>query len=588
VTVPEAPGLEQRVGRLTQDVERLAARVERLEAALAARRVSSAAAPSDPASEAERDAATAAAVARAVADGEGLLALAGRTLITLGGAFLLRAASEGAYLPPAVGALAGLVYALAWLWAAEREARGGRRLSAGFHCFATLAIGYPLIAEATLRFAALSAATAALAALCLLAATLVVAVRHALPVIAGISTAAAALTELTLLIGGRELAGPGAALLGLAVLVEVLTHHGRWPGLRWLAAAAADLGITIVALLLTRPAGLPQGWAPLPGGLGLALLLGLPVLYLVSTAARTLARGRPVSPFEILQASLTSVVGFGGAWRAVAVLGGRPGLLGLPLLLLAAGSYGVAFAFLERRAGLLRNFYTYGTFGAAAMLAGSAMVFSGRGLGLWLSALALVILWLGLRYERSTLRLHASLYFAAATVPVGMLGSASSGLFGSADRLPSAAALAVALAAAAGYALTAVRRPPWTLAGQIARTLLAVLVLVALPGLLVDALAQIALAASPAAAEAAIDAMRMVVLSGLAVGLAWAGPRWRLPELGWCVYPVLLGAGLHLLVHGLGHGRALTLFISLAAFGSALLLTPRLARDESGAGEPGA
>ncbi len=377
---------------------------------------------------------------------------------------------------------------------------------------------------------------------------------------------------------------PGLALLTLALAVEALTRHGLWPGLRWLAAASVDLGVLLVAFLLTRPAGLPEGWAPVPAGLGVTLLLGLPLLYLVSTAARTLRRSRLSSPFEIVQAVAASLLGFGGAWLVLERQGQDTGLLGALLILLAVGRYAVAFAFLERRAELTRNFYTYSSFAIVTALAGSAMILSGSSLALLLAALGLAALWLGIHYERSSLRLHASLYLLTATLPVGLLPAALSGLGGAADRLPAPAGFAVVLAAGVGYALAASRRGLPTPAAQIARTLLAVLLGATVPGLLVGVLSRWLPGAGTNAGEAALDALRMCVLAGLALGLAWAGRRWRLRELTWCVYPVLVGAGLHLLTHDLRHGRALTLFVSLGAFGAALLLTPRLMRTEEEGG----
>jgi len=122
---------------------------------------------------------------------------------------------------------------------------------------------------------------------------------------------------------------------------------------------------------------------------------------------------------------------------------------------------------------------------------------------------------------------------------------------------------------------------PASLAGGIAQALLAVFSLLAIPGLLLDVLAGALRAAVGAAGEAPVDAMRMVFLAALAVTLAWAGRRWSLRELTWSVYPVLAIAGLDLLTRGLRHGSALTLFVSLAAFGAALLLTPRFMRATS-------
>jgi hypothetical protein len=580
--------LERRVEDLAHELERLSARLARLEASVAAGMQGGAVplAPGDAAGASDGAGDRASVAPPLLGEGESLVALVGRTFIALGGAFLLRALSEGAYLPPVFGASTGLLYALAWLLAADRDARRGRTVSAGFHALGTVAIGYPLIIEATLRFHAFSPTAAAVAALVVLASTLLVARRHGLRTIAWLCVAAAGLTELILLVGGRDLAGPGLAVLALALVVEALTHQGRWRGLRWVAAAFADLAVALAVLLVTRPDGLPEGWTPMPAALGLVLLTGLPVLYLASTAVRTLRRGRLVSPFEVVQGLVASLLGFGGTWRLLAAQPAAYLVLGSLLLLLAIAAYGVAFAFLERRAELARNFYTYGTFAAAAALSGSTVILSGPALAVVLAGLALAVLGLGIRYGRSTLRLHACLYLGAATLPAAVLPAAISGLAGAADRLPGGAAFIVTFAVGTAYLLGASRRTPLTLAGRIAQALLAVLVVLTLPGLLLDVLAGVVRATLAGAGDESVDAMRTVFLGAVAVGLAWAGRRWHLRELAWCVYPVLAVAGLDLLTHGLGHGSALALFVSLAAFGAALLLTPRLMRVKSAEGPP--
>jgi uncharacterized membrane protein len=63
--------------------------------------------------------------------------LIGRTLLVLGGAYLLRALTDSALLPPVGGAAAGLVYAAWWLVQADRNAAAGPRQSATLFTVAT-------------------------------------------------------------------------------------------------------------------------------------------------------------------------------------------------------------------------------------------------------------------------------------------------------------------------------------------------------------------------------------------------------------------------------------------------------------------
>lgn len=87
----------------------------------------------------------------------GPVALLGRTLMVLGGAYLFRALTEGGTVPPALGVALGLAYALLWLAFADRAAVRGRHLSASFHGAAFALIGAPLAWEAAARFQVLSA-----------------------------------------------------------------------------------------------------------------------------------------------------------------------------------------------------------------------------------------------------------------------------------------------------------------------------------------------------------------------------------------------------------------------------------------------
>jgi hypothetical protein len=63
-------------------------------------------------------------------------------------------------------------------------------------------------------------------------------------------------------------------------------------------------------------------------------------------------------------------------------------------------------------------------------------------------------------------------------------------------------------------------------------------------------------------------------------------PRW--PEARWLVYPVLVIAGIKMLLEDFPSGRPLTLFIALALVGGALILVSKvLPRRDVAAGAAG-
>src|SRR5689334_22095329 len=86
----------------------------------------------------------------------------GRSLVALGGAFLLRAITDANIVPHAVGIAAGLTYAFFWIAIAHR-AGAADRLNATFHALVAAVIAYPLVWEATVRFDVLPPAAAAIA-----------------------------------------------------------------------------------------------------------------------------------------------------------------------------------------------------------------------------------------------------------------------------------------------------------------------------------------------------------------------------------------------------------------------------------------
>ena len=75
---------------------------------------------------------------------QGTVALVGRTLLVLAGAYVARALTDGRVVPAGVGVALGLAYAVFWQLRADREARAGRRESAVFHALASSLIAFPL------------------------------------------------------------------------------------------------------------------------------------------------------------------------------------------------------------------------------------------------------------------------------------------------------------------------------------------------------------------------------------------------------------------------------------------------------------
>jgi len=564
--------LESLVVELAERLGRLEARVARLEG-----RTPVAEAPEAVASP------PGTATPRAPAAGlpPGLLALAGRTLLVLAGAYLVRALTDGHVLPAAAGVLLGLAYAAAFQLLADREARAGRHASAVFHDVASSAIAFPLVWEATARFGLLSPRVACAALLAFFALGIGVAWRRRLRANAVVTTLLALVTASALLGSTHDLLAAMAALVGIAAGVEWLAWRGAWLGLRWAAALVLDAVAVLLVAIATLPAW-PEAYAPLSVGLAQAALLGVPALYVSSIAARTLRRGWPVTAFEVVQGALSIAIGFGGAMRVLAAHGrpaSGPGTLALLLGLLC---YGAAFAFVGRRTDQGRNFYLYSTAGGLLALAGTALVTDGAALAAAWCVLGMVASALGRRHGRMTLRVHAAVFLVAAALQSGLAGGAARALAGVGTVRIAPAAWAVAAAALAAWAVLAT--DPAAPRGGPGRAPQLLLALVAVPALATAALWALwqALGARLEADPGSAAVARTAVLAAVALALALAGARLGLQETRWLVFPVVVLGGVKLLAHDVRLGRPATLVASLAVYGLVLVLLPRLTKPSEG------
>lgn len=565
--------LQSAVRELTGELRRLDVRVSALEGRSPA--------PARPVSSAAESVET---MQPALAASRGTIALVGRTLLVLAGAYLARALTDDRVVPAGVGVALGLAYAVFWMLLADREAAAGRRESAVFHALAGSLIAFPLLWETTARFRLLGTRSACAALFGFFVLALAVAWRRGLILVAGAATGLTLATALALLVATHDILAVFVALLAVAAALEWLAYHDRWLPLRWGAALVLDAVAFLLAALVTRTHGLPEGYVALAPPVAARALLALPALYVLSLAARTLRRERPVIPFEVAQGTLAVVLGFGGAWRVLTAHGSSTAGLGVLALVLGGLCYGAAFAFAERRAGQGRNFYFYSTAGGLLALAGVNVVAFGLSLPFALGALGLLAAAFGRRFDRTTLRAHSALYLLAGALETGLLVPCARALAGQATGSLPAIAWVAAVAAAAGWVVLATDRgAPRSGAARAPQLLLAVLAVFALGKALQEVLW--AGLGERAAADAGVAAvLRTAVLAGLALGLALASRRWAWPELGWLVYPVVILGGAKLLLQDLRDGRPATLVMSLALYGAVLLLAPRLVKVEGRVG----
>lgn len=495
------------------------------------------------------------------------LALIGRTLIVLGGAYLLRAVTESQAIPVAAGVGLGMSYAVAWSIAALRARVS--RASATHHGVATIVIALPLILEATTKFKVLHAGSAALALAGLSAVVLILVVRRRLHGIAWtFALMAIALSPVLMDLTGSmvpfvlHLTALGVATVWLAYVFE-------WRLLRWVVAAAADVALFMLCLFVATNR-IPD----VSPATAIAVSCAAIAAYLATFAIRTLLRQRDVVPFEIAQTIALVGMVLGGAMWVAASRGTLEVPLAMAMLALAAGSYAVAFAFIPRRFATPANFVFYSSLGLMLIVMGGALLTRGLANAILWSALAIASGYLAMRYRKSSLALHAGVFLVSGFVGADLLRIGVHSLFLDAERSwpgPTAAAILLFLASGIAAAIRPIERQGgfelWTAAK--------VLILAELGW----AGATLLLSAFVALPDAAVLAViRTAVLGGLAVLTAWASRYPTLSPGRFLTTPLLVALALKLVWEDIRVGRPATLFVSFAIVGIVLILTQRFRR----------
>jgi hypothetical protein len=560
--------LERRVEELARTVEALDSRLARLETA----------APSTlPAVGAREAREPAAGIPEeglpSGAEVSRVLALIGRTLIVFGGAYLLRATTQAGYLPQEAGLAAALVYALVWLFLADRAGARGNRQSAAFHGAAAVLIGLPLIWETTVRFQILGAAAAGAAFALFAAAALFVAWHREIQSLAWIVGLAAPVTALFLLGGTHEAVPFGSALIVTGAAGLALYELRDWHGAGWWLGLLGPFGagIAVFSVLAQKRGGEPAG---------LAVGLVLAFVYLAAVAVRSLARRLEIDAFHAVQTGLAVLFGFGGAaLTAKAVGAGATTLVGGLAVVLLLACYWAAFRFVAREH--RRRLLLYSTLAAAFALAAGGLLLPAQARSAAWSAAAVLAGWQAVRRRRVTLSLHGAVYALAAAASSGLLMAAVYAFVAPAGTPwpPLSPASFLALAAAAALCILPVPHPApfWKPYEGLTRVLQIGVFLWGAAGVGLHLLAVVFLRAEPVDGGL-LAAVRTAVLVAVALLLGWS-TRWeRFREAGWLVYPTLLLAALKLIAEDFPQGRPVTLFVALALCGLAFIFAPRLAR----------
>lgn len=573
MTKRERPELESRIEQLADRLAEVERRLNALEGPAPARPV--------PTPE-PRPASVPAAKQEARSPGAEAIPLFGRTLVVLGGAFALRAITEAGILNQTTGAALGIAYAVLWIVLADRAAGKGLWKSATFHGLAATVIAYPLLWEATVRFGFLTPPASAVAMTAVTTLAMIVAARRNLRRLAWVVALIAAGTALALAVGTKMLIVFAGFLLLLGFAALWLGYLRDWHDLGWAMAGLVDFcvfGMTAIALI-----GNPEQVERIlrPGSL-VVLQLSLVVAYFGAFFYRTLSRSEELTIAEIVQGIAAVLIGLGGAIAVTQAMELPGAALGAVSLVTAAGCYAASFAFIDRRLAKRGSFIFYTSFALVFALVGFGWLLHGAVLAVAFSVAALLTAWLGASRSRATLSLHGTVYAVAAAITSGLVVSSVEALtgssVGSSGGITASGLITLVVLGVCAALPVATHGKTWGRFSRAPKVVLLATFLLGVGGIAVSLGARLLPAGEGSAADpGALATLRTGVLALSALMLAWIG-RWRaMPEASWLVYAVLAAGGLKLLLEDLRAGRAATLFISLALYGGALILAPRLAR----------
>jgi hypothetical protein len=502
-----------------------------------------------------------------------ILPIAGRALLGLAGAYLLRALTESGTLPARAGIATGIAYALLWLvWAARSPA--SERLKTALDSLTAVLVLCPLLWEATLHFHAINPWMTASVLLLFAVFGMAISWRKSLLVVSTFATVAALGTAAALLLATHDVMPFTFLFLAVAAAIEASACLEHWLSERWLGATAADLSVLLATWLVTNARGLPEGYAAIPHPWLLTAQVVLLTIYLSSTIVRTLFRGFSFTAFETAQCAVAFAVSLSGGLQMAPVMA-------VVMLVCAAACYIVSFVLLERQGASSRNFFTYSTFGILLALAGSRILLSsGTAAWVWF-ALAIACVWVGGSFGRLTLEVHGGIYLLLALVVSGAVQEAANLLLGSASW-PGERQVALWTGLAANivaYALVM----HYGREGRLSWSIRAFRIAVAASfvwlasgiaaGILTGAYH---LVLGVGASHAYCATLRTGVLAGLSLLLAWAGSRWNRWELSHLMYPAMFLGGYRLVAQDLQQGHTGALFLSLLLYGAALTALPRV------------
>jgi len=506
------------------------------------------------------------------------LPVVGKVLVAIAGAYVLRTLTDFGVMPRAIGVTVGLLYALLWLFIAARPRLVGK-LPIALTCATSMLILAPLTWEASQRQKVMSgeASAAVLTSFALIALTLSWPRRQV--IISGIVSVSTIAMAAVLLVANRDLFPFTLALVTIAAATEFAAGCGRQTGSRALAAIAADCAVLLFSWLMSRAAGLPEGYAPTSVRAVLAVQLLLILVYIAMAVTQTVVRRLTLTLFETLQTACALLVGMGGiVW---VFSNNRPAMLALGISGLVGGlaCYIMSFLLFDRASKW--NFRAWATFGMFLVLAGTFLPFSGSGFWLLWSACAIASCWVARMARRPTLGLHGAVYLTLSAGVSGAVGQPLWALFGTGSASYQWLVSTGVLAAATASWVAIVMSAPGEVAfwrKQVSSLVISANIAWILCGMAAQSLISVWRSTGASVGPIPADTLGTVVVTIFSVVLAWSSTHWGRRELAWLAYGFMGLGAWKLATRDFVHERDLTLVTSLVFYGCALILLPRVLR----------
>jgi hypothetical protein len=505
-------------------------------------------------------------------EASGMFLAAGKAMLGIAGAYVLRAMAQSGALPKAAITAVAIAYAIAWLlWAAR--ASGITFMERTVYACTSALILAPMLWELTLQFKVLSpTVTASLLAAYVVVATAIAWSRECASVF-WVAHISAALTSLVLSIAIHALTPFIAAILLSALLCEYATLRGRgnatWP----LVSMIADLAICTQIFVYDGPQNTRADYP----ALGAAMLIApASILFLITgvgIAIKAAVHQENISVLENVQAVIAFILTVSSVLCFAPVHG--TSVLGAVCLLLSVAGYTATFALFRNRPEP-RNYRLFGTWSAALLAVGAILCLPLPCAAAWLGLSAVVAALVAMRATSMMLKFHSLLFLVVASVTTHLAEYIFGSLVGTLPAQSGWSLLVVSACAVSCYALGKEQAgEPWL--EQTLHFVPALIATCALAALLAQTSLRMAvLGFTPDVVHIAF--IRTLALCSVALALAYGASRWRRLEMTRISYATLAFVAAKLIIEDIRHGQMEFIAGSIFLFALSLIAVSRLAR----------